>query len=97
MQSETLSDALTNGVRLGVSDHTPALPSPRQRWTVQHKAAVIEAVRRGRVTIEEARQIYYLSVEELVAWERDVARYGIPGLRATQYQIYRHTEARMGR
>jgi hypothetical protein len=40
--------------------------------------------------------IYNLSVDELLAWERDIDRNGVPGLRVTRYQIYRDTDARKG-
>ena len=72
----------------------PELPRPTQRWTVRRKAAVIAAVRGGWVPIEEACELYDISVDEFLAWERDLDRYGIHGLRTTRYQIYRDTEAR---
>jgi hypothetical protein len=72
----------------------PDLPSLTKRWTVRRKAAVIEAVRGGWVPIEEVCRLYNLSVDEFLAWERDIDRYGVPGLRATRYQIYRITELR---
>ena len=73
---------------------TPNLPSTGQRWTVKRKAALIEAVRGGWLAIDEACQCYNLSVDEFVAWERDLDRYGVHGLRCTRYQIYRDTEVR---
>ena len=69
------------------------LPSPGQRWTVRRKAALIEAVRGGRLAIDEACRRYALSVDEFLAWERDMDRNGVPVLRSTRYQIYRDTEA----
>jgi len=72
----------------------PELPRPMQRWTVRRKAAVIAAVRGGWVPIEEACELYDISVDEFLAWERDLDRYGIHGLRTTRYQIYRDTEPR---
>ena len=72
----------------------PELPSLSRRWTVRRKAAVIEAVRGCWVPIEEACRLYKLSVDEFLAWERDIDRYGMHGLRATRYQIYRDTEER---
>ena len=75
----------------------PQLPSPGQRWTARCKAAVIEAVRGGWVPIEEVCTLYNISPDEFVAWERDVDRYGAPGLRATRVQIYRITEKERGR
>ena len=75
-----------------VFERTPKLPRPRQRWTVRRKATVIEAVRGGWVPIEEVCRLYTLSVDEFLAWERDIDRYGMHGLRATRYQIYRDTD-----
>ena len=75
----------------------PELPGPTQRWTVRRKAAVIAAVRGGWVPIEEACELYDISVDEFLAWERDLDRYGIHGLRSTRYQIYRDTEQRQSR
>src|SRR5437762_9258037 len=74
----------------------PELPSLGKRWTVRRKAAVIEAVRGGWVPIEEACRLYNLSVDEFLAWERDIDRNGVPGLRTTRYQIYRDTDAQRG-
>ena len=50
----------------------PELPKPRQRWTVRRKAAVVEAVRGGWIPIEEACELYSISVDEFLAWERDL-------------------------
>ena len=50
----------------------PKLPKPTQRWTVRRKAAVIEAVRGGWIPIEEACELYSISVDEFLAWERDI-------------------------
>src|SRR5437660_995011 len=72
----------------------PGLPRPRQRWTVRRKAAVIEAVHGGWVPVEEVCRLYTLSVDEFLAWERDIDRHGVHGLRTTRYQIYRDTDAR---
>jgi hypothetical protein len=72
----------------------PELPSPGQRWTTRRKAALIQAVRGGWVPIEEACRQYKLSVDEFLAWERDIDRYGVPGLRTTRYQIYRNPQKR---
>jgi uncharacterized protein DUF1153 len=68
------------------------LPRAGQRWTVQRKATVVEAVRGGWVPIDEACVLYNISIDEFIAWERDLDRYGVHGLRTTRYQIYRETE-----
>jgi hypothetical protein len=69
-----------------------ALPQPPSRWTVRRKAAIVEAVRGGRAPIEEICVRYQISVDEFLAWERDLDLYGVPGLRTTRLQIYRGTK-----
>jgi len=75
------------------------LPSPdTKRWVVRRKAIVVQAVRNGSISLQEACRRYNLSVEEFLAWQRAIERYGIPGLRVTRLQIYRDTdEARAGK
>ena len=65
----------------------PALNT--RRWTIRWKAAVLQALRSGALTLEQARERYALSVEEIRAWERDLEQHGLYGLRATRVQIYR--------
>jgi Protein of unknown function (DUF1153) len=73
-------------------DRVPDLPRLGERWTVRRKATVIQAVRGGWVPIEEVCELYDISADEFLAWERDVDRYGVPGLRATRLQIYRNAD-----
>jgi hypothetical protein len=54
---------------------------------------LLQALRSGALTLEQARDRYALSVEEIRAWERDLERHGLYGLRATRLQIYRRDEA----
>ena len=66
------------------------LPPPNtKRWVVRRKAAVVAAVRRGRLTIEEACRVYQLSEEEFLSWDRAFELHGLAGLRATRIQQYR--------
>lgn len=53
----------------------PELPALNERWTMRRKATLVFAVRSGRISIEEACQTYKLSVDEFLAWERDLERY----------------------
>jgi transposase-like protein len=76
----------------GLADLVPDLPKPRQRWTVARKATVVQAVRRGWVPLEEVCERYNISADEFFAWERNLDRYGVPGLRTTRFQIYRDTD-----
>lgn len=60
----------------------PVLPTPRQRWTRVRKATVLTAVRHGFVPVEDVCELYRLSPDELLAWERDFDRFGVNGLLA---------------
>ena len=98
MEPEIAGDPPAGKDRSGDAfERMPELPSVRKRWTVRRKAAIVEAVRSGRVSLDAICQAYKLSIEEFLAWERDMDRYGVPGLRATRYQIYRQTETRKAR
>ena len=98
MEPEIVGDPPAGKDRSGNAfERMPELPSVRKRWTVRRKAAIVEAVRSGRVSLDAICQAYKLSIEEFLAWERDMDRYGVPGLRATRYQIYRQTETRKAR
>jgi hypothetical protein len=97
MHDHTPSGTLPNDDCTEFFDRIPALPSPQQRWTVQRKAAVIEAVRGGWMPIEEACCLYNISVDEFLSWERDIDRNGIPGcgapgIRFTATPVYGRAE-----
>ena len=64
----------------------------RTRWTAPRKATVVEAVRDGVITLQEACSRYSLSVEEFLTWQSTIERHGVPGLRATRLQIYRESD-----
>jgi hypothetical protein len=70
-----------------MSDELP--PPNTRRWVVRRKAAVILAVRSGRISLEEALQRYQLTEEEYRSWERAFEAHGLAGLRATRLQQYR--------
>jgi hypothetical protein len=75
-----------------ISANAADLPTPdTKRWVARRKAVVVEAVRSGAMTIEDACRRYELSLEEFAAWERAIESHGVPGLRATRLQIYRDT------
>lgn len=78
-----------NGVPL-----TQLLPNPNtERWVVRRKAAVVAAVRSGRITIEDACRLYQLTEEEFLSWARAFEIHGLAGLRATRLQQYRGARA----
>ena len=68
----------------------PDLPPPdTKRWVARRKAAIVNAVRDGKMNIEDVCLYYRLSIEEFAAWERAIEAHGIPGLRVTRLQVYR--------
>ena len=61
------------------------LPPPNtKRWVIRRKAEVVAAVRGGLLSLEDACRRYTLTVEEFLAWQRAIERFGLPGLRATR-------------
>ncbi|HTV89364.1 MAG TPA: DUF1153 domain-containing protein [Stellaceae bacterium] len=87
----TSTDPFDNGD--ASTDPFGELPSPdTKRWVVRRKAVVVQAVRSGLISLQEACRRYNLSLEEFLAWQRAIERYGVPGLRVTRLQIYRDTD-----
>jgi hypothetical protein len=80
----------------GVADaNLHGLPSPNtKRWVIRRKAAVVEAVKSGLLTLEQACDRYKLSAEEFFTWQTLVEQHGVPGLRVTRLQSYRLGERR---
>ena len=66
-------------------------PADTKRWTARRKAAVVAAVLGGVITIEEVCRRYDLTVEEFLSWQNAMERHGLPGLRTTRLQSYRHS------
>ena len=67
------------------------LPPPgTKRWVIRRKAEVVVAVRGGLLSLEDACRRYTLTVEEFLAWQHAIDRFGLAGLRATRVQQYRN-------
>jgi len=85
---------------LGLPRTKPAavkLPPPNtKRWTMQRKAAVVEAVHSGMITIEETCRRYSLSIEEFLSWHNTIQRHGVSGLQITKLQNYRYARPKRG-
>ena len=63
---------------------------------VRRKAAVVAAVRVGRITMQEALRRYQLTEEEFLSWQRAFEAHGLRGLRATRVQQYREPRRQRG-
>ena len=56
------------------------LPPPNtKRWVIRRKAEVVAAVRGGLLSLDEACRRYTLTVEEFLAWQRAIDRFGLAG------------------
>ncbi len=70
--------------------------SNTQRWVVRRKVELIEAIRNGDLSLEDACNLYALSFDEIISWRVAFARHGVDGLRATQVPSYRRKSGRAG-
>lgn len=71
--------------RSGGEDGLGDLPPPdTARWVYRRKAQIVEAVRTGRLSFEDACRRYNISPEEFSAWERAMEHGGARGLRVTR-------------
>ena len=67
-----------------------SLPPPNtKRWVIRRKAQVVEAVRSGAITLDDACARYSLSVEEFLSWRHAITNHDVRGLRATRVKKYR--------
>ncbi len=72
-------------------------PSDTVRWSPYRKASVVDGVRNGALSLDEACQRYQLSADEFLAWQRAVESHGVGALRITRLQYYRDPSASDGR
>jgi hypothetical protein len=67
--------------------HLP--PADTKRWVVSRKAIVVDAVRKGLITLSDVCARYNLSEEEIRSWMKLSERGGSRALRVTRLQDYR--------
>jgi Protein of unknown function (DUF1153) len=80
-RTENTEDTASPGPRPTIRQ--PAIPPQPIRWMPKRKAEILAAVRRGTISLNQACEIYELSIEEFLTWQRGDALYGLAGLRAT--------------
>jgi hypothetical protein len=77
-------------VRLGDNADISHLPPPdTKRWVVSRKALVVDAVRKGLITLSDVCARYNLSEEEIRSWMKLSEKGGSRALRVTRLQDYR--------
>jgi Protein of unknown function (DUF1153) len=67
------------------------------RWSPYRKFSVVNGVRSGAISLDEACQRYQLSADEFLGWQRAVEGHGVGALRVTRLQYYRDPSASDGR
>ncbi len=72
----------------------PDLPAgDTVRWSPHRKASVVNGVRSGAISLDEACRRYQLSADEFLAWQGAIEAHGIGALRVTRSQYYRYALA----
>ena len=88
MRSEKRDDKHSSHVIGPDGDVMTAANLPPQnltRWVARRKAEVVIAVHGGLLSLAEACERYNISPEEFLSWERDYAKDGLEGLRASHH------------
>jgi len=62
------------------------LPARGGYWTAARKAHVVDAVRNGLLSLEEACERYAMTVEEFMSWRQGLENHGLPGLQVSNLQ-----------
>lgn len=66
------------------------LPPPyTKRWTNYRKEIVVLAIEQGILSLSEARERYWLSIEEFLEWRALYSSFGVKALKTCQLQRYR--------
>jgi hypothetical protein len=69
-------------------------PGDTVRWSPHRKASVVNGVRNGAISLDDACRRYRLSAEEFLAWQKAIETHGLGALRVTRLQHYRDASAR---
>jgi hypothetical protein len=65
------------------------LPTAPARWVVGRKAEVLDAIRDGSLSLEDACALYTLTSDEITSWRVAYNRHGLEGLKVKNIQTYR--------
>ncbi len=80
----------------GNADLSHLPPPDTKRWVISRKAIVVDAVRKGHITLAEVCARYSLSEEEIRSWMKLSERGGSRALRVTRLQDYRRKTTQTG-
>jgi transposase-like protein len=71
--------------------HPLSLSSDPRRWVARRKADILEAIRKGDVSVADACRRHDLSVDELFSWQAAYRSHGLDGLRAMRLKTFRQS------
>ena len=93
MSSVSTTQSMLLGCDMTEIEHiiARAMNSKRYHWTPKRKAALIKAVKDGRVSNRELRALGF-TYEELSIEAKRLEEFGVNGLRATRIGFYRSKE-----
>jgi len=87
-----------NGSGAASSSRPGAAPSKAppliKRWPPAMKAKVLEEVRDGVLSLDEACKRYALSIEEYLTWQHGIELFGMAGLQVNKQQELRRIRTR---
>jgi len=78
---QSVKPTQNDGPNSDLPSSEPTLFPPPGRWVPQRKAEVVDAVRCGFISLDEACKRYALSIEEFLAWQHRIDLFGLAGLR----------------
>ena len=90
----TSAEALSNSREMEEGSRVKLPMSNAKRWGAHHKAAVVDAVSNGSLTLEDACERYALTIDEFRSWQETLDRHGVTGLRAKMAQERRNAARR---
>jgi hypothetical protein len=73
---------------------TSQAPPLIKRWPPAMKAKVLEEVREGTLSLDEACKRYALSIEEYLTWQQGIDLFGLAGLQVNKQQELRRIRNR---
>jgi hypothetical protein len=69
---------------------------PLKRWVPSRKAEIVDAVRGGLISLDEALERHALSIDEYLMWQRGLELFGHAGLRVNKTKHLRQATTRSG-
>jgi Protein of unknown function (DUF1153) len=67
---------------------------PLKRWVPSRKAEIVDAVRGGFISLDDALERYALSIDEYLMWQRGLELFGYAGLRVNRTKHLRQATTR---